>query len=126
MNIDIYTVEDICDVGGGEPLFSNFAFEDWALLSLRFELHLLQAAFKHDVDDPERIGIHENHLLFYFSKYFKKQLHPKSYGKDSVQEVVELVKDAVRLDESSKVLASTLKEEPEAVSTFVKIQEESR
>merc|ERR1719414_1734030 len=114
MNIDIYTVEDICDVGGGEPLFSNFAFEDWALLSLRFELHLLQAAFKHDVDDPERIGIHE------------KQLLPKSYGKDSVQEVVELVKDAVRLDESSKVLASTLKEEPEAVSTFVKIQEESR
>lgn len=54
------------DIGTGEPLFCNFGFEakgvrsrsrmlqDWALLSLRFELHLLAHSFLHDCGDPER------------------------------------------------------------------------
>ena len=29
--------------------------KDWALLSLRFELHLLAHAFLHDCGDPERL-----------------------------------------------------------------------
>jgi len=126
MDVDIFSVEDICDVGNGEPLFASFAFEDWALLALRFELYSLQAAFREDVKDPERVGIHESHLLFYYNKYFKKQLVPTLFGKETIQEVVELVKDAVKINADNKVLVSVLKEEPEGLGTFVKMQEENR
>uniref|UniRef100_A0A7S4QTC1 Uncharacterized protein n=1 Tax=Alexandrium monilatum TaxID=311494 RepID=A0A7S4QTC1_9DINO len=126
MDVDIFSVENVNDVGNGEPLFSNFTFEDWALLTLRYELHLLQAAFRDDVKDPERIGIHENHLLFYYSRYFKKQLSPTLYGKETPQDVVELVKDVVTIDAEKKVLASVLTEEPEGLVAFVKMQEQNR
>ena len=35
-------VEDVLDVGSGEPLFSKFGFEDWTLLSLRCDLESLK------------------------------------------------------------------------------------
>uniref|UniRef100_A0A7S0FSP9 B30.2/SPRY domain-containing protein n=1 Tax=Pyrodinium bahamense TaxID=73915 RepID=A0A7S0FSP9_9DINO len=125
-DVDIFAVENINDVGNGEPLFAHFKFEDWTLLTLRFEMHLLQAAFKQDVRDPERIGIHESHILFYYSRYFRKPLNPRAFGKETPQEVVELVKDCVWLDPVTKVLASVLPEEPQSPGTFVKMQEEHR
>merc|ERR1712182_185203 len=52
---EIYACKDINDANGsGEPLFSKFEQEDWALLNLRFEIHLLIHAFKHDVNDDDR------------------------------------------------------------------------
>lgn len=126
VDVDIFKVDDVCDVGDGEPLFASFTFEDWALLNLRFELHLLQAAFKHDVEDPERLGIHESHILFYYSRYFHKQLNPKSYGQDGMQEVCELVKDTVKIDPANRVLVCQLSEDPESPSYFVKLQEKCR
>jgi len=126
MDVDIFSVENICDVGNGEPLFSQFTFEDWTLLNLRFELHLLQAAFKKDVKDPERIGIHESHLLFYYSRYFRKALNAKAFGKETPTEVVQLVKETVKMDPQTKVLVPTVAEEPESLGTFVKMQEENR
>merc|ERR1712008_353727 len=125
IDVDIFSVEDISNVGNGVPLFVDFSFEDWALLTLRFELYLLQAAFKHDVDDPERVGIHEIHILFYYHRYFRKQLMPRSYGKDSIEDVCELIKDTVKISDD-KVLVSQLSAEPEAPDQFVKLQEESR
>mmetsp|Transcript_42421 Transcript_42421/g.101451 ORF Transcript_42421/g.101451 Transcript_42421/m.101451 type:complete len:919 (-) Transcript_42421:116-2872(-) len=126
MDIEIADVVNICDMGNGEPLFSNFKFEDWALLTLRFELHLLQSAFREDVDDAERLGVHENHLLFYYSRYYRKQLNPRAFGKDTPQEVVGLVKDAVKMSPDTKVLVSVLPNEPKGMGEFVKLQEESR
>merc|ERR1719442_158301 len=35
--LDVFAVENVSDVGNGEPLFANFAFEDWLLLSTRYE-----------------------------------------------------------------------------------------
>merc|ERR1712048_1093089 len=90
---DIFTIQDICDVGDGEPLFLNFTPEDWALMSLRWELHLLAAAFKKDVDDPDRTEIPEQHMAFYYYKYFKKNLAPKGYGKDTLAELVQMMKN---------------------------------
>ncbi|CAK8989743.1 unnamed protein product [Durusdinium trenchii] len=87
--------------------------DDWALLSLRFELHLLAHAFLHDCGDPERSGIYPDHLLFYYSRYFKKGLNPKNYGVDNVEELVGLVRDAVVLMCPPKVLESTLAAELE-------------
>merc|ERR1740121_3143546 len=52
-DLDVFAVDDVTDIGNGEPLFANFVYEDWTLLSLRFELHLLAHAFKHDLADPE-------------------------------------------------------------------------
>merc|ERR1711990_1263540 len=72
-DVDVFAVEDVMDLGSGEPLFSKFGPEDWALLSLRAELHFLVHAFKKDVDDPDRPSFHESHLSFYYTKYFKKQ-----------------------------------------------------
>merc|ERR1712137_1359929 len=69
---DLFEVTDVNDIGNGEPLFALFTFEDWALFTLRYELHLLAEAFKKDVNDPERVGIPEGHIAFYFNKYFKK------------------------------------------------------
>jgi len=125
-DLDVFGVEDVCDIGGGEPLFANFAFEDWALLSLRFELHLLVHAFRHDCDDPERVGIHPEHILFYYSKYFKKPLIPKNYGVESIEELVQLAKDAIIISKRLKVMDSQLSNDLESNEIFVKLTEEAR
>jgi len=125
-DLDIFSIEDVCDVGNGEPLFVNFSFEDWVLLSLRYELFLLIHAFRKDVDDPDRVGVHEDHLSFYYQKYYHKQLNPKHYGKESNAEVVDLVKDTVVIDKAPPVLKSQLSDDTDTVDIFVKLTEENR
>ena len=44
-DIDVMSVQDVNDLGTGEPLYANFVFEDWALLSIRYELWLLVHAW---------------------------------------------------------------------------------
>merc|ERR1711957_993314 len=66
---DIDSLENICDAGNGEPLFANFANEDWALVLLRIEFHLLITSFPKDCDDEAR-KIHEKNLSFYYTKYW--------------------------------------------------------
>merc|ERR1719203_2572546 len=118
-DFDIFGVDDVLNLGTGEPLFASFTFEDWALLSLRFELHLLVHAFKHDCNDSERTGIHPDHLAFYYNKYYKKMLNPKTFGLDSIEEVVTLVRDTVI--PCMKVIESQLSDELESNEIFVKL-----
>jgi len=125
-DIDIFMVEDVNDVGNGDPLFKDFAFEDWALLQLRLELYLLQIAFKKDVDDPERLGVPEQHLAFYYNKYFRKQLTPKYFGIATNMELTGLIKDTVTWNEDVKVLNTPLSEDLENPDMFVKLTEENR
>eukprot|EP00933_Yihiella_yeosuensis_P039023 TRINITY_DN3296_c1_g1_i1.p1 TRINITY_DN3296_c1_g1~~TRINITY_DN3296_c1_g1_i1.p1 ORF type:complete len:963 (-),score=309.24 TRINITY_DN3296_c1_g1_i1:677-3565(-) len=122
---DVFAVENVFDTGNCEPLFHHFQFEDWALLSLRFEIHLLAHSFKHDCGDPERVGIHVDHLLFYYNKYYKKGLNTKNYGVDSVQEILELIKDTIIVC-GPKVVESQLEAELETNDIFIKLAEESR
>lgn len=125
--IDIFAVEDVCNYNGeGAPLFAHFTFEDWAMLSLRFELHLLSHAFRHDADDPERTGIHPDHLGFYYNRYYKKGLNPKNYGVDSVEDLIELVKDTAMADARTKVIESMVTDDLESNDIFVKLTEEAR
>merc|ERR1719293_557798 len=77
---DVDKVEDIDDIGNGKPLYADFVYEDWVLLSLRFELHLLIHAFRKDLDDPDRPSFREQHLSYYYDKYYKKSLSLKNYG----------------------------------------------
>eukprot|EP00448_Togula_jolla_P040740 CAMPEP_0170645310 /NCGR_PEP_ID=MMETSP0224-20130122/43002_1 /TAXON_ID=285029 /ORGANISM="Togula jolla, Strain CCCM 725" /LENGTH=915 /DNA_ID=CAMNT_0010976499 /DNA_START=64 /DNA_END=2812 /DNA_ORIENTATION=- len=123
-NVDIFSVEDICNIGNGEVLFKLFGFEDWALMTLRFELYLLMAAFKKDVGDPERV-ITETYLPFYFQRYYGRPLTPKLYGKENFQEMALMVKDTVTIDSESLSMNTPLSE-VESFDIFVKLTEESR
>ncbi|CAK0825322.1 unnamed protein product, partial [Prorocentrum cordatum] len=127
--VDVDSVEDILDVREGEPLFANFQMEDWALLSLRFESNMLVKFFKRDVNDPERPGMHESHLPFYYQKYFRKVLNLKIFGVSTWAELFSLIKDTVTLD-SESILVNTLTEdtgdETAKFDTLVKLTETAR
>jgi len=123
-DFDVFGIESILDVGNGEPLFANFASEDWALLSLRFELHLLVHAFKRDCGDAERAGMHPDHLSFYYNRYYKKGLNPKNYGVENIEELTNIIRDTVII--VRKVISSHLTDDLETNEIFVKLTEESR
>jgi len=122
---DVFGIEEILDSNGeGEPLFSNFAFEDWALLSLRFELHLVVHAFRRDCKDPDRTGFPPEHLPYYYNKYFKRSLSPKNYGATTIDELIELVKDTLVV--CDKTLESQITDDLETNEVFMKLTEEER
>jgi len=123
--LDIFGITDVTNIGGGVPLFKEFQFEDWTMMSLRFELHLLAHAFRHDVDDNERAGIHLDHLGYYYNKYFKKSLSTKYYGVETFKELLDLVNDAVYVSKKL-VMESQLEAEMECLQIFVKLTEEER
>merc|ERR1712226_283487 len=109
------------------PLFANFSFEDWSLFKLRYELYLLMSAFKKDAQDPERVGIHESLFTFYYTKYFNRQISPTAYGKETLQQVIDLVKDTAGFDSSNGVLICKFPEDAvKEAADFVKLQEENR
>merc|ERR1712086_995333 len=117
-------VKDVMDIGSGEPLFFNFAYEDWTLLSVRFELHLLSHASKKDVDDPERPNFVENHLAFYYNKYFKKAFNVKMFGVNDNAGLVDFIKDTVKIDAKSMLEAALADDTP--LDNFVKQTEDHR
>ncbi|CAE8716500.1 unnamed protein product [Polarella glacialis] len=123
--VDIFGLDDVDDIGDGMPLQKDFASEDWTLISLWFELHLLAHAFKKDCNDEERLGVTLDHLAFYYSKYYRKNLDLKSFGVESFGDLVNLAKDAVLVNKDG-VLESNLDEEMENSQVFVKMAEEAR
>lgn len=124
--LDVFSVEDILDVGGGEPLFSTFGFEDWTMMSLRYEIHLLAHSFMRDVKDPDRIGIHLDHLTFYYSKYFKKALNVKYFGVETMHDLIDLIRDTAVVSRKVKVVETQLPDDLESLGIFVMLTEEAR
>lgn len=124
--VDVFGVEDVLDLGGGEPLFCKFGFEDWTLMTLRHELHLLAHGFRRDCKDPDRLGIHLDHLAFYYHKYFKKTLSTKFFGVESSKEVIDLVRDCVVVNPKNQVVEAQLPDDMESHGIFVMLTEESR
>jgi len=108
--VDPMTVPNVLDLCDGEPIFANFSFEDWALLSLRLELALLAHSFKKDSKDEDRTGIHESHLPFYYHKYYMKSFNVRYYGVESTEGLTKLIFDAVQLSPDA-VLETTLPED---------------
>ncbi|CAE7694356.1 Hnrnpu [Symbiodinium sp. CCMP2456] len=76
-NFDVFGVENILDIGEGEPLFGNFEYEDWLLLSTRVELHLLVHHFR---DDTGGAVLDESNLAHYYKCYFKKNFKPEDFA----------------------------------------------
>lgn len=124
-DLDADTVEDVTDVGSGEPLFSKFAYEDWTLLGLRYELHLLIHSFRKDLADPERTNFPEAHLTYYFKKYYDKQLNLKFYCCEKFADLVELLGDSIDLDGENKILVAK-NEDGTALDKFIRYAEEHR
>merc|ERR1712066_860351 len=96
-DIDCWDAQDVCDLGSGEPLFANFTWEDWMMLSLRFELHLLVHGYKHDMNDADRTSFNEEHLQFYYNLYYHKQLNFKNYGVSTGLELLNIIKDTIEV-----------------------------
>jgi len=124
-DFDVFGVANVNDIGTGEPLCSMFGFEDWALLSLRVELHLLAHSFKKDVTDEERPGIYIDNLLFYYNKYFRKTFNVQYYGVDSAEKLLSFIQDTVSLNEK-KVIVPELDQELDNFDLFLKLTEEGR
>jgi len=123
-DLDVWLVQDVNDVGNGEPLFANFSFEDWTLLGLRFELHCLVHAFKRDMNDPDRPSFHETHLMFYHSKYFRKDCSAKNFGCSTDKALLEMLRDTIELNPKS-ILEPMLSDDT-PLDNFVKITEDER
>eukprot|EP00931_Biecheleriopsis_adriatica_P064435 TRINITY_DN39212_c0_g1_i1.p1 TRINITY_DN39212_c0_g1~~TRINITY_DN39212_c0_g1_i1.p1 ORF type:complete len:900 (+),score=229.97 TRINITY_DN39212_c0_g1_i1:49-2700(+) len=125
--IDVFGVEDIMDIGGGEPLFSAFNQEDWTMLGLRFELYLMSHAFRKDSKDPDRITVPVDHMTFYYNKYFKKAFNSKTYGCETNEEVFELVRDTVTVTQRGlRAIEALMPEELECNNVFIMLTEEHR
>jgi len=124
-SLDPMSVEDITDLGNGEPLFANFTYEDWTLLVTRFELHLLVHSFKKDLNDPDRPGFGLKDLGFYFNKYYKKQWNFSQFGVKEFDDLVELLNNSVSLDADSGNLKADA-EEGCPLEKFVQLTEDNR
>jgi len=110
---------------GGGPIFANFAHEDWVLLGLRAELHMLIHSFRMDANDVDTPSFHEMHLPTYYTTYFKKQLNLKSMGISTNSELIEFVKDTVRINSRTNIFEAILPEDL-SFDQLVKLTEDCR
>eukprot|EP00416_Gambierdiscus_australes_P023110 CAMPEP_0171071894 /NCGR_PEP_ID=MMETSP0766_2-20121228/10555_1 /TAXON_ID=439317 /ORGANISM="Gambierdiscus australes, Strain CAWD 149" /LENGTH=864 /DNA_ID=CAMNT_0011528447 /DNA_START=47 /DNA_END=2638 /DNA_ORIENTATION=- len=124
-DLDVSTVEDVTDIGNGEPLFQHFAYEDWVLLAARYEFHLLLHSFKQDLNDEDRPSFTEEHLAFYYNKYFKKSFTLKHFGVEKFVDFAEMIKETLSISKAKSFL-EPLQEQDTPVTTFVKLTEEHR
>jgi len=92
---DLATVLDVHSAGEqGQPLYAHFKYEDWIILSWRYELHLLVHAFLTDAADADRQGIPEDHVAHYYSLYFGQQFEPTlKLGVEGIPEILKLLKE---------------------------------
>ena len=127
-DFDVFSVDDIYAVQEtGEPLFAHFVFEDWALLNLRFELHLLICSFSVDCGDSGRpSGIPVGDLSLYYSKYYKKELSLADFGVDNMEELLAMVSDIIVMNGEEKLLESMVPGPTGDFGIFVKLTEEAR
>jgi hypothetical protein len=122
--IDIFSVADINDIGGGVPLYAKFTPEDWELVKLRFEYAIMLISFIKDCDDPDRVGMPLEHVNFYLTKYFRKTMNLKAYGVTETGELFALIKDVVSTKDG--LLVSQLSGDLESLDIFLKLTEEHR
>lgn len=102
--VDVSSVENVCDIGNGEPLFASFEYEDWLLLTARAEMHLLAHSYRKALDDPEREAILEKDLPFYYDRHFQKQLRLGAFECTKLAELLELISDSAVLDDQARLI----------------------
>eukprot|EP00927_Polykrikos_kofoidii_P059509 TRINITY_DN5465_c0_g1_i1.p1 TRINITY_DN5465_c0_g1~~TRINITY_DN5465_c0_g1_i1.p1 ORF type:complete len:1000 (+),score=263.77 TRINITY_DN5465_c0_g1_i1:210-3002(+) len=122
--VDVFTVEDVMDIGNGEPLFAHFVFEDWTLLTARWEFHALLHGFRKALDDPDRLSFPEKDLQFYYQRHFNKSFNLKAYAAETFDEFIDLVRDTVNVNSEGYLVAQL--EEDKPFPYFVMLTEEHR
>eukprot|EP00927_Polykrikos_kofoidii_P033429 TRINITY_DN2825_c0_g2_i1.p1 TRINITY_DN2825_c0_g2~~TRINITY_DN2825_c0_g2_i1.p1 ORF type:complete len:1084 (-),score=246.91 TRINITY_DN2825_c0_g2_i1:121-3372(-) len=123
--LDVFEIDNINDIGNGKPIYSHFEYEDWTLLCLRYELHLLVHAFRHDIDDPDRLSFQESHLTYYYNKYYRKALNLDCLGCKGFADVEAMIKENVKLDEKTSFIDVVLPAD-EPLDKFMRLTEEHR
>jgi len=122
--IDPLTCESILDLGNGEPLFANYTAEDWAILSIAYELHLCVHSFRKALDDPDRASFTEKDLAFYYNLHYGKTFNLKNYATPSWEEFKDFVKESVKLNKEEYL--EVVQPEDAEQSKFVRLVEEQR
>lgn len=117
-------VKDIHNADGdGTPLYANFRYEDWVLLSWRYELHLLVHSFAADVGDADIPGITPEHVAHYYGVYFGTKCDWQAkLGVPDVRKALDLLREPLTLGDSAlgqEVLQSQL-EADATLDDFVK------
>eukprot|EP00931_Biecheleriopsis_adriatica_P009178 TRINITY_DN110274_c0_g1_i1.p1 TRINITY_DN110274_c0_g1~~TRINITY_DN110274_c0_g1_i1.p1 ORF type:complete len:809 (+),score=207.76 TRINITY_DN110274_c0_g1_i1:48-2474(+) len=120
--LSLANVEDAHNADGkGVPVYANFKYEDWLILSWRYELHLLSHAFLIDVADPDRPGIPEDHVAHYFRLYLGQAFEPRQrLGVAGLPEALKLLKEPLELvetDQGYRILKSQL-DKDESLDAF--------
>jgi hypothetical protein len=101
------------------PPFSQLTFEDWALLSIRYELHLLMHAYRKVHHGFLLIG----HLPSYYLLHFHKEFSIRNYGFNEVCMLAAIILDTVALE--GKSLVPVLPEDAN-LACFMQITEDHR
>lgn len=111
----------------GPPAFADFKHEDWLLLSWRYELHILAHSFIEDAKEHEYPGVPCEHIAHYYHVYFKSTYNPKQLGVSSLEDIVDLTSDTVKISAkgSMNFVEAVLGKEAE-VKSFVELVEECR
>merc|ERR1712226_1466326 len=79
---------------------------------------------KRDLDDADRPSFAENHLGFYYDKYFQKKLNVKDYNLSKLADLIDLVKDTVEIGDKTMIKTQLSDETP--ADNFIKLAEEHR
>ena len=95
---DVSLFSDVMDTGLFEPLCSKSSYEDWALLSIRYELHLLMHALRQNRHVHAQTTLPQAHLAAHYNKYFGKEFKISNYGFKGVSELAEVIKDTVLIE----------------------------
>ena len=89
------SVKHVTGVVSGDAFFCEFAFEDWALLSVRYELFLLLCALGSDSSDPGPPNIPLEDLACCYNDHYQKQLEIHKYGFKEFSELAAIIPDTV-------------------------------
>jgi len=120
--IDLSEVKDPHNADGeGTPIYSNFKYEDWVVLSWRYELHLLSHAFPIDAADSDRLGVPEEHMEHYWRIYYHHHFEPRKLGAANLRDALKVLKEPIQLKETSsgsRILVSTCDRES-SIDAFV-------
>jgi len=121
-DLDVWAVENVDDIGNGEPLYSKFGSEDWRMLKLRFELHLMAHAFPKDSGRP---CFNSNLTQLYYSRYYRKQLLFKDYGCDDMTAMVKLLDDTIGINADTSTVETWLPIDT-PLHNFIRLTEDER
>jgi len=77
------------------------------------------------MNDPERTSFAEAHLVFYYGKYFRKQLDLKHFGVSTELELLAIIKDTVETMPKNSILDPQLSDDT-PMDNFVRLTEDYR